>query len=56
MSIDFDLMVSGEAVGFPVSDVIDHGLIRSIYAHGPNGIPIEFSHNVERSTSERSLR
>lgn len=36
-----------EAVGFPVSDVIDHGFIHSIYAHDPNGIPIEFSHNVE---------
>ncbi len=33
--------------GFPVSDVIDHGFIRSIYAHDPNGIPIEFSCNVE---------
>lgn len=36
-----------EATGFPVSDVIDHGFIHSIYAHDPNGIPIEFSHNVE---------
>ncbi len=35
-----------EAAGFPVSDVIDHGFIHSIYAHDPNGIPIEFSHNV----------
>jgi catechol 2,3-dioxygenase-like lactoylglutathione lyase family enzyme len=38
-----------EAAGFPVSDVIDHGFIHSIYAHDPNGIPIEFSHNVERA-------
>jgi catechol 2,3-dioxygenase-like lactoylglutathione lyase family enzyme len=37
-----------EAAGFPVSDMIDHGFIHSIYAHDPNGIPIEFSHNVER--------
>lgn len=37
-----------EAAGFPVSDVIDHGFIHSIYAHDPNGIPIEFSHNVAR--------
>jgi catechol 2,3-dioxygenase-like lactoylglutathione lyase family enzyme len=29
-----------------VSDVIDHGFIHSIYAFDPNGIPIEFSHNV----------
>ena len=36
-----------EAAGFYVSDVIDHGFIHSIYAHDPNGIPIEFSHNVE---------
>ncbi len=34
------------AAGFNVSDVIDHGFIHSIYAHDPNGIPIEFSHNV----------
>ncbi|MDH4067310.1 MAG: VOC family protein [Dehalococcoidia bacterium] len=37
-----------EAAGFSVSDVIDHGFIHSIYAHDPNGIPIEFSHNVAR--------
>jgi catechol 2,3-dioxygenase-like lactoylglutathione lyase family enzyme len=36
-----------EAGGFHVSDVIDHGFIHSIYAHDPNSIPIEFSHNVE---------
>lgn len=36
-----------EAAGFEVSDVIDHGFIHSIYAHDPNGIPIEFSHNKE---------
>ena len=35
------------AAGFGVSDVIDHGFIHSIYAFDPNGIPIEFSHNVE---------
>jgi len=35
------------AGGFHVSDVIDHGFIHSIYAFDPNGIPIEFSHNVE---------
>ena len=33
--------------GFWVSDVINHGFIHSIYAFDPNGIPIEFSHNVE---------
>ncbi|MEE8472604.1 MAG: VOC family protein [Dehalococcoidia bacterium] len=35
------------AAGFYVSDMIDHGFIHSIYAHDPNGIPIEFSSNVE---------
>jgi len=35
-----------EVAGFEVSDMIDHGFIHSIYAHDPNGIPIEFSHNV----------
>jgi catechol 2,3-dioxygenase-like lactoylglutathione lyase family enzyme len=35
------------AAGFEVSEVIDHGFIHSIYAFDPNGIPIEFSHNVE---------
>jgi catechol 2,3-dioxygenase-like lactoylglutathione lyase family enzyme len=36
-----------QAAGFDVSEVIDHGFIHSIYAFDPNGIPIEFSHNVE---------
>ena len=36
-----------EAAGFHVSDVIDHGFIHSIYSFDPNGIPVEFSHNVE---------
>ena len=31
------------AAGFWVSDVIDHGIIHSIYSFDPNGIPIEFS-------------
>ena len=34
------------AAGRWVSDVIDHGFIHSIYAYDPNGMPIEFSHNV----------
>ena len=42
----WSLKDSLEAAGFPVSDVIDHGFIHSIYAHDPNGIPIEFSHTV----------
>ena len=32
-----------EAASFPVSGVIDHGFILSIYTWDPNGIPIEFS-------------
>ena len=43
----WDLKDRLEAAGFPVSDAIDHGFIHSIYAHDPNGIPIEFSHNVQ---------
>jgi catechol 2,3-dioxygenase-like lactoylglutathione lyase family enzyme len=35
------------AAGIHVSEVVDHGFIHSIYAHDPNGIPIEFSHNVD---------
>ncbi|MBI4300366.1 MAG: VOC family protein [Chloroflexi bacterium] len=35
-----------EAAGFNVSDVVDHGFIHSIYTYDPNGMPIEFSHNV----------
>lgn len=35
------------SAGFWISEVIDHGFIHSIYAFDPNGIPIEFSHNVE---------
>ena len=42
----WSLKDSLEAAGFPVSDVIDHGFIHSIYAHDPNCIPIECSHNV----------
>jgi catechol 2,3-dioxygenase-like lactoylglutathione lyase family enzyme len=33
--------------GMWVSEVIDHGFIHSIYSFDPNGIPIEFSWNVE---------
>ncbi len=36
-----------EAAGFWVSDLIDHGIIHSIYAFDPNGIPIEFSTGVK---------
>lgn len=36
-----------DAAGIWVSEVIDHGFIHSIYSFDPNGIPIEFSWNVE---------
>ena len=36
-----------DTAGFPVSEVINHGFIISIYASDPNGIPIEFSCNVK---------
>lgn len=32
-----------EAAGFWVSEVMDHGCVRSIYSFDPNGIPVEFS-------------
>ena len=32
-----------DAAGFPCTGVRDHGFIHSVYAHDPNGIPIEFS-------------
>ncbi len=43
----WELIDKLEAADFPVSDVIDHGFIHSIYSYDPNGIPLEFSHNVE---------
>jgi catechol 2,3-dioxygenase-like lactoylglutathione lyase family enzyme len=36
-----------QAAGFWVSEMIDHGFIHSIYTFDSNGIPIEFSCNVE---------
>jgi catechol 2,3-dioxygenase-like lactoylglutathione lyase family enzyme len=36
-----------DAADIWVSEVIDHGFIHSIYSFDPNGIPIEFSCNVE---------
>ena len=36
-----------EAAGFECSDMIDHGMIHSVYSFDPNGIPIEFSYQVE---------
>jgi len=36
-----------DAVGFRVSEVVDHGFIHSIYAFDPNNIPIEFSHSIK---------
>ena len=36
-----------DAAGIWVSEVIDHGFIHSIYTFDPNGIALEFSHNIE---------
>jgi catechol 2,3-dioxygenase-like lactoylglutathione lyase family enzyme len=36
-----------EAADFPVSGVIDHGFVQSVYTWDPNGIPVEFSARVE---------
>jgi catechol 2,3-dioxygenase-like lactoylglutathione lyase family enzyme len=36
-----------DAVGLWVSEIIDHGFIHSLYTFDPNGISVEFSHNVE---------
>jgi catechol 2,3-dioxygenase-like lactoylglutathione lyase family enzyme len=30
------------SAGFPCSNMVDHGLFRSIYTFDPNGIPVEF--------------
>ena len=43
----YELMDKLNAADIWVSEVIDHGFIHSIYTFDPNGIPIEFSHNVE---------
>ena len=43
-----------DAAGFECSDMIDHGFIHSIYAFDPNGIPIEFSWNVEGTDPRRN--
>ncbi len=32
-----------EAAEAPVSDVVDHGHLRSVYTYDPNGIPLEFT-------------
>lgn len=36
-----------EATGIKCSDMIDHGFIHSFYTFDPNGIPLEFSYEVE---------
>jgi catechol 2,3-dioxygenase-like lactoylglutathione lyase family enzyme len=52
----WELRAKLEAAGFGVSDVIDHGFIHSIYSFDPNGIPVEFSHNVEGIDIRRNPR
>jgi catechol 2,3-dioxygenase-like lactoylglutathione lyase family enzyme len=36
-----------EAAGHWITEVVDHGFIRSIYSFDPNNIPLEFSYNVQ---------
>jgi catechol 2,3-dioxygenase-like lactoylglutathione lyase family enzyme len=36
-----------DAAGFWVSEVVDHGFIKSVYSFDPNGIPVEFSSAVQ---------
>ncbi|MDX9766045.1 MAG: VOC family protein [Ectothiorhodospiraceae bacterium] len=35
-----------DAADIPVSDVVDHGFLYSIYSHDPNHIPLEFNCRV----------
>ena len=35
-----------DAAGFPVSDMVDHGFLYSIYSYDPNHIPVEFNSMV----------
>lgn len=42
----WEVMGKLASAGFPASDVIDHGFIRSVYSFDPNGIPIEFSYEI----------
>lgn len=39
----WELMGRLDGAGQPVSDMVDHGFLRSIYTHDPNGIPLEFT-------------
>jgi catechol 2,3-dioxygenase-like lactoylglutathione lyase family enzyme len=50
----WELKDSISAAGFWVSEVIDHGFIYSIYSFDPNGIPVEFSWNVEGTDIRRN--
>lgn len=52
----WDLKDKLNAAGMWVSEVIDHGFIHSIYAFDPNGIPIEFSHNVAGADIRKNPR
>ena len=52
----FELIDRLSAAGFWVSEAIDHGFIHSIYSFDPNGIPIEFSYNVESVDIRKSPR
>lgn len=42
----WEILAALEAADIPVSDPVDHGLLRSIYTYDPNGIPLEFTWSV----------
>lgn len=35
-----------EEAEIPISDVVDHGWVHSVYTFDPNGLPVEFLHQV----------
>ncbi|MDQ7785633.1 MAG: VOC family protein [Desulfomonilaceae bacterium] len=43
----WELKARLDSAGFWVSEMVDHGFIRSIYSFDPNNIPVEFSVNVQ---------
>ncbi len=39
----WQMQVRLASAGFPVSDMVDHGFLRSIYSYDPNHIPVEYN-------------
>jgi len=42
----WDLVGRLESAEIPVTDLVDHGMLHSIYTYDPNGIPLEFTWQV----------